>query len=106
MAATRHSDKKKKIGTLLCNTCGAKFQCVTHSLAHPVDVYGKWIDECEKQNEDGEEDSDESSEDEEFELPHKSAGGSAAAAAKGGVKAEAEDDDLDDSDLDAPIEAA
>ena len=22
-------DSKKKIGTLLCSTCGAKFQCVT-----------------------------------------------------------------------------
>ena len=98
------SDKKKKIGTLLCSTCGAKFQCVTHSLAHPVDVYGKWIDECEKQNEEGEEgSSDSSEEDEEFELPHKKAGGSAAAAS---VKEEADDSDLDDSDLDAPIEVA
>ena len=95
------SDKKKKIGTLLCSTCNAKFQCVTHSLAHPVDVYGKWIDECEKQNEEAGDDSGSSEEDEEYELPHKKAGGSAeGSAAKASVKAEADDSDLDDSDLD------
>lgn len=62
-----------------------------------MDVYGKWIDECEKQNEAGaDDDSDSSEEDEEFELPHKKAGGSAATES---VKDEPADSDLDDSDL-------
>ena len=47
-----------------------------------MDVYGKWIDECEKQNEEAGDDSGSSEEDEEYELPHKKAGGSAEGSAE------------------------
>ena len=64
-----------------------------------MDVYSKWIDECEKLNSQApeEEEESESSDDEAFELPHKKPGSGAPAAA---AEAAGEDeDDLDDDDL-------
>ncbi|KAH9827304.1 Transcription elongation factor [Teratosphaeria destructans] len=43
-------DKKNRIASLLCNTCGQSFQCKSSmgNLMAPVDVYYEWIDACEE----------------------------------------------------------
>ena len=67
------------------------------ALAQGVDVYAKWIDECEKGNADDELESSE--EDDEFDPTHKASGSGAAKADQGaeeGSSAAGEDDDLDD----------
>ena len=76
-----------------------------------MDVYSKWIDECEKLNSQApeEEEESESSDDEAFELPHKKPGSgapAAAAEAAGEDEGDLDDDDLLDDDLDSPVKSA
>jgi len=52
-SVTSKLDKAKRVGTLKCGVCGVQFQCIITSLSAPIDVYGKWIDECETMNNDG-----------------------------------------------------
>ncbi|KAE9965803.1 hypothetical protein EG328_009390 [Venturia inaequalis] len=41
-------DKKSAIGHLSCKVCGQDFDASINYLSHPVDVYGDWIDACDK----------------------------------------------------------
>ncbi|KAJ5076935.1 transcription elongation factor 1 [Anaeramoeba ignava] len=44
-------DRQRKIAELLCSVCEASFKMDIDNLSEPIDVYHKWIDECENANE-------------------------------------------------------
>ncbi|KAL0486489.1 transcription elongation factor 1 [Acrasis kona] len=43
-------DRKTSVGAVRCRVCAADYQMRITSLMEPVDVYGDWIDECDKVN--------------------------------------------------------
>lgn len=38
---------KTMIGTLSCRLCGASYQMPIHSLSEPIDIFSKWLNDCE-----------------------------------------------------------
>ncbi|KQK19545.1 transcription elongation factor 1 homolog [Brachypodium distachyon] len=45
-------DLKLMIAEAACDVCKESYSTRAHALTEPVDVYGEWIDECEKANTD------------------------------------------------------
>lgn len=43
-------DKHKQIGVIKCRVCSVKYQQQINALTDPIDLYGEWIDECERLN--------------------------------------------------------
>ena len=43
-------DLDHKIGTILCDGCGAKFQMRISNLTDPIDIYSEWIDKSDQVN--------------------------------------------------------
>eukprot|EP00325_Prymnesiales_sp_UTEX-LB-985_P002418 CAMPEP_0174714604 /NCGR_PEP_ID=MMETSP1094-20130205/18613_1 /TAXON_ID=156173 /ORGANISM="Chrysochromulina brevifilum, Strain UTEX LB 985" /LENGTH=104 /DNA_ID=CAMNT_0015913991 /DNA_START=23 /DNA_END=337 /DNA_ORIENTATION=+ len=43
-------DVEHSLGTILCDGCGAKFDCRISRLSDPIDVYSEWIDQCDAVN--------------------------------------------------------
>ena len=39
-------DYDHKIGTILCDSCGAKYERNIAPIDDPIDVYADWIDKC------------------------------------------------------------
>ncbi len=46
-------DMEHKVGTIMCDGCGAKFTSRISLLSDPIDVYSDWIDASEAVNEGG-----------------------------------------------------
>ncbi|XP_047093083.1 transcription elongation factor 1 homolog [Lolium rigidum] len=44
-------DLKNCIAEAACFVCKESYSTKAHALTEPIDVYGEWIDECEKANE-------------------------------------------------------
>jgi len=49
-------DKEKSIGHIRCNVCAAAYQMIINYLSEPVDIYSEWIDKCQEENQEPEED--------------------------------------------------
>ena len=45
-------DRERKVGYISCRVCLEEFQAPITNLSEPIDVYGEWIDACEKANKD------------------------------------------------------
>ena len=43
-------DLKHLIAQAVCFVCQERYSTKAHALTEPVDIYGEWIDECEKAN--------------------------------------------------------
>lgn len=43
-------DLDHKIGYILCDGCGAKFQMRISNLTDPIDIYSEWIDKSDQVN--------------------------------------------------------
>lgn len=43
-------DREKRVGSVRCNVCDAKYGYPIHALSDPVDVYSAWLDACEQEN--------------------------------------------------------
>ncbi|KAG1355268.1 Transcription elongation factor 1 [Cocos nucifera] len=43
-------DMKLKIGGAYCRVCEASYATSIHHLTEPIDIYGEWLDECERVN--------------------------------------------------------
>jgi transcription elongation factor Elf1 len=52
-------DVEHKVGTILCDGCGAKFTAKISQISDPIDVYSEWIDASEAVNEPGAAEGDE-----------------------------------------------
>ena len=39
-------DFDHKVGVILCDGCGARYESRIHRLTDPIDVYAEWIDKC------------------------------------------------------------
>ena len=39
-------DHDHKVGAILCDSCGAKYETRINRLTDPIDVYAEWIDKC------------------------------------------------------------
>eukprot|EP00345_Euplotes_harpa_P014020 CAMPEP_0168343528 /NCGR_PEP_ID=MMETSP0213-20121227/16158_1 /TAXON_ID=151035 /ORGANISM="Euplotes harpa, Strain FSP1.4" /LENGTH=129 /DNA_ID=CAMNT_0008350863 /DNA_START=8 /DNA_END=397 /DNA_ORIENTATION=+ len=55
-------DNSQGVANIKCRVCLAKFQTEIHHLTQPIDVYCEWIDECEKLNKKGPEETKEEEE--------------------------------------------
>lgn len=51
MACACRMDLEHKIGSILCDGCGAKYNATISLLSDPIDVYSEWIDASEAVNE-------------------------------------------------------
>ncbi|KAL6606145.1 hypothetical protein ACP70R_041798 [Stipagrostis hirtigluma subsp. patula] len=45
-------DLKYAIAVASCFVCKEDYSTTAHALTEPIDVYGEWVDECVKANED------------------------------------------------------
>uniref|UniRef100_A0A7S4IE92 Transcription elongation factor 1 homolog n=1 Tax=Prymnesium polylepis TaxID=72548 RepID=A0A7S4IE92_9EUKA len=46
-------DFDHKVGSIACDSCGARHESRIHRLTEPIDVYAEWIDKCEAVNNGG-----------------------------------------------------
>ena len=46
-------DLDHSVGTILCDSCGAKYEMRINRLTDPIDVYSEWIDMSEAVNKEG-----------------------------------------------------